>query len=117
MVIIGKMENAIMRRPGLKTLLFPLFIVAAIVVGLALRFWIGPGSSIVDTYGIPVGLFSLILLSLVIYGHIETYRIGGYVHRYIILLFVFNFPPIKAPKCFYSDLLDLLRVNLSACFV
>lgn len=55
-------ENAIMKRLGLKTLLFPLFIVAAIVVGLALGFWIRPGSSIVDTYGIPVGLFSLILL-------------------------------------------------------
>ena len=62
MGIMGKMENAIMRRHGLKTLPFPLFIVAAIVVGLALGFWIGPRSSIVSTYGIPVGLFSVILL-------------------------------------------------------
>jgi urea transporter len=38
--IVGMKENAIMRRLGLKTLLFPLFIVAAIVVCLALGFWI-----------------------------------------------------------------------------
>ena len=53
-------ENAVMRRLGLKTLLFPLFVVAAIVVGLAMGFWIRSGSSLVDTYGIPVGLFFLI---------------------------------------------------------
>ena len=50
MVIMGMKENAVMRRLGLKTLLFPLFVVAAIVVGLAMGFWIRSGSSIVGTY-------------------------------------------------------------------
>jgi hypothetical protein len=35
----------------------------------------------------------------------------------VILLFVFNFPPIKAQRLFCCDLLDLLQVNLSACLV
>lgn len=60
MGLIAMTGNAIVKKLGLKTLLFPLFVVLAIAVGLALGFWIRSGSSIVDAYGIPVGLFFLI---------------------------------------------------------
>ena len=60
MGLIAMTGNAIGKKLGLKTLLFPLFVVLAIAVGLALGFWIRSGSSIVDAYGIPVGLFFLI---------------------------------------------------------
>ena len=50
-------ENGIGKKLGVRTLLFPVFVVVAIVVGLALGFGFGSKSSTVATYGIPVGLF------------------------------------------------------------
>ena len=52
--------NNIRRKIGIKTILFPVFVVIAIVAGLALGLKIKAGGSIVATYGIPVGLFFII---------------------------------------------------------
>ena len=52
--------NNIRRKIGIKTILFPVFVVIAIVAGLALGLKIKAGGSIVATYGIPVGLFFMI---------------------------------------------------------
>ncbi len=52
--------NKISRKIGIRTILFPVFVVIAIVVGLALGFKIKAGTSMVATYGIPVGLFFMI---------------------------------------------------------
>ncbi|MEM0161417.1 MAG: bile acid:sodium symporter [Thermoplasmata archaeon] len=45
---------------GLKTILFPLFVVIAIVLGLELGIHLKSASDAVATYGIPVGLFFMI---------------------------------------------------------
>jgi ACR3 family arsenite transporter len=52
--------NNIGKRIGIRTILFPVFVVVAIVLGLVLGFKIKAGTSIVATYGIPIGLFFMI---------------------------------------------------------
>ncbi|MCL4447982.1 MAG: bile acid:sodium symporter [Candidatus Thermoplasmatota archaeon] len=53
-------DGSIGRKIGIRTILFPLFVVIAIVVGLSLGFKFKAGDSIVATYGIPIGLFFMI---------------------------------------------------------
>ncbi len=53
-------DGGIGRKLGMKTLLFPLFVVIAIVAGLALGYGFKSYSSGIATYGIPVGLFFMI---------------------------------------------------------
>lgn len=48
------------KKLGIKTLLFPVFVAAAIAVGLILGFSFRSGSSAVAAYGIPIGLFFMI---------------------------------------------------------
>ncbi|MEM0141169.1 MAG: bile acid:sodium symporter [Thermoplasmatales archaeon] len=53
-------ERSIARRIGLRTLLFPVFVVGAIFAGLLLGLHFRSESSSVATYGIPIGLFFMI---------------------------------------------------------
>ncbi len=53
-------DDGIAKKLGLGTLLFPVFVVVAIAVGLALGFGFRQESSTIATYGIPVGLFFMI---------------------------------------------------------
>ena len=48
------------RKLGVRTLLFPVFVLIAIVAGLALGFGFRSDSSVIATYGIPLGLFFMI---------------------------------------------------------
>ncbi len=53
-------EEGLGKKLGVKTLLFPVFVLIAIVAGLALGFGFRSESSAVATYGIPLGLFFMI---------------------------------------------------------
>ncbi len=53
-------ERSIARRIGIRTLLFPFLVVIAIIAGLSLGFKFRSESSLVATFGIPVGLFFMI---------------------------------------------------------
>lgn len=53
-------EGSVAKQLGLKTLLFPVLVLAAIVIGLMLGFRFRTESSGIVTYGIPVGLFFMI---------------------------------------------------------
>ncbi len=53
-------DDSIRKKLGVKTLLFPVFVVVAIAIGLTIGFGFKSESSGVATYGIPVGLFFMI---------------------------------------------------------
>lgn len=53
-------NNKIIKNLNIRTLLFPIFVVIAIVLGLYLGVNFKAESSIVGTYGIPIGLFFMI---------------------------------------------------------
>ncbi|MCL4333435.1 MAG: bile acid:sodium symporter [Candidatus Thermoplasmatota archaeon] len=53
-------EAGISRKIGIRTILFPVFVVIAIIAGLVLGFKVKAGTSDVATYGIPIGLFFMI---------------------------------------------------------
>ncbi|MEM0167836.1 MAG: bile acid:sodium symporter [Thermoplasmatales archaeon] len=54
------MERSIAKRIGIRTILFPVFVVVSIFIGLLLGLNFKSESSSIATYGIPVGLFFMI---------------------------------------------------------
>ncbi|MGC8645354.1 MAG: arsenic resistance protein [Thermoplasmata archaeon] len=53
-------ERSIAKRMGIRTILFPIFVVLAILAGLSMGFRFRSESSPVAAYGIPIGLFFMI---------------------------------------------------------
>ncbi len=58
-------DKSILKQLGLKTILFPVFVIIAIALGLILGKFVRVGSDSLSVYGIPIGLFFMIYPAMV----------------------------------------------------